>query len=135
MFNIVNGTSLRELNFLTSILAVRMDRKRYYSIFVSFMVPHVNFCPINFMSYKFIDCSYRLIVLFKEQTYIYDVNSLEKKQIIDTVPNVQGDFEILYFILLQSISCLHLTCSASASKWFLTEGTFNSTSKCILTTL
>ncbi|KAG6413102.1 hypothetical protein SASPL_125803 [Salvia splendens] len=59
LFNIVNGTSLRELNFLTSILAVRMDRKR-------------------------------LIVLFKEQTYIYDVNSLEKKQIIDTVPNVQG---------------------------------------------
>ncbi|XP_042003424.1 autophagy-related protein 18b-like [Salvia splendens] len=59
LFNIVNGTSLRELNFLTSILAVRIDRKR-------------------------------LIVLFKEQAYIYDVNSLEKKQIIDTVPNVQG---------------------------------------------
>ncbi|XP_057767238.1 autophagy-related protein 18b isoform X1 [Salvia miltiorrhiza] len=59
LFNTVNGTSLRELNFLTSILAVRVDRKR-------------------------------LIVLFKEQTYIYDVNSLEIKQIIDTVPNVQG---------------------------------------------
>ncbi|KAL1553839.1 Autophagy-related protein 18b [Salvia divinorum] len=59
LFNTVNRTSLRELNFLTSILAVRVDRKR-------------------------------LIVLFKEQTYIYDINSLEVKQIIDTVPNVQG---------------------------------------------
>ncbi|KAH6785840.1 hypothetical protein C2S51_038295 [Perilla frutescens var. frutescens] len=62
LFNTVNGTSLREINFLTSILAVRVDRKR-------------------------------LIVLLKEQTYIYDANSLEIKQIIDTVPNVQATSE------------------------------------------
>lgn len=42
----------------------------------------------------------RLIVLLKEQTYIYDVNSLEIKQIIDTVPNVQGQFEIIYIMIL-----------------------------------
>ncbi|KAI3446697.1 hypothetical protein Pfo_003362 [Paulownia fortunei] len=59
LFNTINGTALRELNFLTSILAVRVNRKR-------------------------------LIVVLLEQTYIYDVNSLEIKRIIDTVPNLQG---------------------------------------------
>ncbi|KAL7093218.1 hypothetical protein ACP275_11G029600 [Erythranthe tilingii] len=59
LFNTVSGTSLRELNFLTSILGVRVNRKR-------------------------------LIVVLQEKTYIYDVNSLEIKRIIDTVPNSQG---------------------------------------------
>ncbi|XP_073317481.1 autophagy-related protein 18b isoform X2 [Primulina huaijiensis] len=59
LFNTVSGTALRELNFLTSILAVRVSRKR-------------------------------LIVVLQEQAYIYDVNSLEIKRIIDTVPNLKG---------------------------------------------
>ncbi|GER43615.1 autophagy-related protein [Striga asiatica] len=59
LFNTISGAAIRELNFLTSILAVRVNRKR-------------------------------LIVLLKEQTYIYDVNTLEVKRIIDTVPNLQG---------------------------------------------
>ncbi|GFP85472.1 autophagy-related protein 18b [Phtheirospermum japonicum] len=59
LFNTISGTPLRELNFLTSILAVRVNRKR-------------------------------LIVVLLDQTYIYDVNSLEIKRIIDTVPNAQG---------------------------------------------
>ncbi|KAL8502371.1 hypothetical protein ACS0TY_021495 [Phlomoides rotata] len=59
LFNTINGAALRELNFLTSILAVRVNRKR-------------------------------LIVVLKEHTYIYDVNTLEIKRIIDTVPNLQG---------------------------------------------
>ncbi|KAK4481648.1 hypothetical protein RD792_012555 [Penstemon davidsonii] len=59
LFNIINGTALRELNFLTSILSVRVTRKR-------------------------------LIVVLQEQTYIYDVNNLEIKRIIDTVPNLKG---------------------------------------------
>ncbi|KAL6539659.1 hypothetical protein OROHE_011430 [Orobanche hederae] len=59
LFNTVSGTALRELNFLTSILAVRVNRKR-------------------------------LIVLLQEQIYIYDVNSLEIKRIVDTMPNLQG---------------------------------------------
>ncbi|KAG8367644.1 hypothetical protein BUALT_Bualt16G0094400 [Buddleja alternifolia] len=59
LFNTIGGTALRELNFLTSILAVRVNRKR-------------------------------LIVVLQEKTYIYDVNSLEIKRIIDTVPNSKG---------------------------------------------
>ncbi|KAL3629755.1 Autophagy-related protein 18b [Castilleja foliolosa] len=59
LLNTTSGTPLRELNFLTSILAVRVNRKR-------------------------------LIVVMLDQTYIYDVNSLEIKRIIDTVPNAQG---------------------------------------------
>lgn len=43
-------------------------------------------------------CLCRLIVVLKEQTYIYDVKSLEIKRIIDTVPNLQGQFETIYFL-------------------------------------
>ncbi|KAK4431909.1 Autophagy-related protein 18b, partial [Sesamum alatum] len=59
LFNTIKGTALRELNFLTSIVGVRVSRER-------------------------------LIVLLQEQTYIYDVNSLEIKRVIDTVPNLKG---------------------------------------------
>lgn len=47
----------------------------------------------NFHSLLFV---YRLIVVLKEQIYIYDVNTLEIKRIIDTVPNLQGQFETSY---------------------------------------
>ncbi|PIN21886.1 putative WD40 repeat protein [Handroanthus impetiginosus] len=59
LFNITSGTALRELNFLTSILAVRVNRKR-------------------------------LIVVLQEQTYIYDLSNVEKKVVVDTVPNLRG---------------------------------------------
>ncbi|KAL2465690.1 hypothetical protein Adt_41541 [Abeliophyllum distichum] len=59
LFNTTSGTALRELNFLTSILAVRINRKR-------------------------------LVVVLLEKTFIYDINSLEIKDTIDTVPNLKG---------------------------------------------
>ncbi|KAL0428175.1 UNVERIFIED_CONTAM: Autophagy-related protein 18b [Sesamum latifolium] len=59
LFNTIKGTALRELNFLTSIVGVRVSRER-------------------------------LIVVLQEQTYIYDVNSLEIQRVIDTVPNLKG---------------------------------------------
>ncbi|KAF6156361.1 hypothetical protein GIB67_031482 [Kingdonia uniflora] len=59
LFNTMTGTALRELNFLTSIQAVRVNRKR-------------------------------LIVLLQDKTYIYDANSLEILDTVDTVPNAKG---------------------------------------------
>ncbi|CAI9102792.1 OLC1v1001134C1 [Oldenlandia corymbosa var. corymbosa] len=59
LFDTVTGTALRNLNFLTSILAVRLNMKR-------------------------------LVVVLLEKTYIYDINSLEIVDTIDTVPNVKG---------------------------------------------
>ncbi|XP_028071781.1 autophagy-related protein 18b-like isoform X2 [Camellia sinensis] len=59
LFNITTGNALRDLNFLTSILAVRVNRKR-------------------------------LVVTLQEKTYIYDINSLDILDTIDTVPNFKG---------------------------------------------
>ncbi|KAI8017953.1 Autophagy-related protein 18b [Camellia lanceoleosa] len=59
LFNITTGNALRDLNFLTSILAVRVNRKR-------------------------------LVVILQEKTYIYDINSLDILDTIDTVPNFKG---------------------------------------------
>ncbi|XP_071909073.1 autophagy-related protein 18b isoform X3 [Coffea arabica] len=59
LFNTKTGAALRELNFLTSILAVRMNKKR-------------------------------LVVVLLEKTYIYDINSLQILDTIDTVPNLKG---------------------------------------------
>ncbi|KAG0474005.1 hypothetical protein HPP92_015862 [Vanilla planifolia] len=59
LFNFITGSALRELNFLTTILAVRMNRRR-------------------------------LIIVLQEKTYIYDVNSLDILDTIDTVPNNKG---------------------------------------------
>ncbi|KAL3331721.1 hypothetical protein AABB24_032369 [Solanum stoloniferum] len=59
LFNTVTGVALEELNFLTSILAVRMNKKR-------------------------------LIVILQEKTFVYDINSLNILDTIDTVPNPKG---------------------------------------------
>ncbi|KAG0475638.1 hypothetical protein HPP92_015324 [Vanilla planifolia] len=59
LFNFITGSALRELNFLTTILAVRMNRRR-------------------------------LIIVLQEKTYIYDVNSLDILDTIDTAPNNKG---------------------------------------------
>ncbi|CAL9166958.1 unnamed protein product [Musa hybrid cultivar] len=59
LFNTLTGSALRELNFLTSIVAVRLNRKR-------------------------------LIVVLRDKTYIYDLNSLVILETIDTVPNNKG---------------------------------------------
>lgn len=59
LFNTTKGTALRKLNFLTSILAIRVNMKR-------------------------------LIVIFLEKTYIYDLNSLEILDTLDTVRNLKG---------------------------------------------
>ncbi|KAI5675685.1 hypothetical protein M9H77_06635 [Catharanthus roseus] len=59
LFNTKKGTALRDLNFLTSILAVRVNMKR-------------------------------LVVILLEKTYIYDINSLEILDTLDTVQNLKG---------------------------------------------
>ncbi|WRX32235.1 hypothetical protein QQP08_024722 [Theobroma cacao] len=59
LFNTTTSAPLREMTFLTSILAVRLNRKR-------------------------------LVVVLQEKTYIYDSNSLEILDTVDTVPNLKG---------------------------------------------
>ncbi|CAN1328768.1 Autophagy-related protein 18b [Linum perenne] len=62
LFNTTTGTALRELNFLTSILAV--------------CLMFTTHC--------------RLVVVLQEQTFIYDSNSLAILDTIVTVPNSKG---------------------------------------------
>nr|XP_048335635.1 autophagy-related protein 18b-like isoform X2 [Ziziphus jujuba var. spinosa] len=86
LFNTTTGHPLRELNFLTSILAVRMNRK---SIVSSSEVVTVLSSPLL----KTLICypgKCRLVVLLQEKTYVYDINSLTILDTIDTAPNLKG---------------------------------------------
>ncbi|KAH7546087.1 hypothetical protein FEM48_Zijuj01G0163500 [Ziziphus jujuba var. spinosa] len=98
LFNTTTGHPLRELNFLTSILAVRMNRKRQdifpgpadgACIVSSSEVVTVLSSPLL----KTLICypgKCRLVVLLQEKTYVYDINSLTILDTIDTAPNLKG---------------------------------------------
>ncbi|XP_022153339.1 autophagy-related protein 18b isoform X2 [Momordica charantia] len=90
LFNTMSGNALRELNFLTSILAVRMNRKRY--ILIQRRGAHEfieNIDRLNLTSKLKLGIIV-LVVLLQDKTYIYDINSLTILDTIDTVPNSKG---------------------------------------------
>ncbi|KAL5562049.1 hypothetical protein UlMin_031796 [Ulmus minor] len=82
LFNTVTRTTLRELNFLTSSLAIRMNWKSYEICNSFFSVENV----IHFLKLK--NCG--LLVILHDKTYIYDIKSLTILDTIDTVPNLKG---------------------------------------------
>ncbi|XP_011079445.1 autophagy-related protein 18b [Sesamum indicum] len=81
LFNTIKGTALRELNFLTSIW---QPGKSWFDCYL------IDAISIEQKYDAVITETTRLIVVLQEQTYIYDVNSLEIKRVIDTVPNLKG---------------------------------------------
>ncbi|XP_022729785.1 autophagy-related protein 18b-like isoform X6 [Durio zibethinus] len=76
LFNTATGAPLRELPFLTSILAVRLNRKRH-------LIERRTVIPLLSTFHR------RLLVVLQENTYIYDSNSLAMLDTIDTVPNLK----------------------------------------------
>uniref|UniRef100_A0A9I9EBP3 Autophagy-related protein 18b n=1 Tax=Cucumis melo TaxID=3656 RepID=A0A9I9EBP3_CUCME len=94
LFNTMSGNALRELNFLTSILAVRMNRK---SMKLLMVVDNLNKLMAECMLVTSSEKNARttkkrekLVVLLQDKTYIYDINSLTILDTIDTVPNSKG---------------------------------------------
>ncbi|PPD88720.1 hypothetical protein GOBAR_DD14337 [Gossypium barbadense] len=90
LFNTTTGAPLREMNFLTSILAVRLNRKRLIACVMlsPFLQELVEIVVIGSE-----DCyvmAGALVVVLQEKTYIYDSNSLSMLDTIDTVPNLKG---------------------------------------------
>jgi hypothetical protein len=91
LFNTTTGTALRELNFLTSVLAVRLNKKRQNTHSFIFFKFVLNW--IWWKNYSVVVDHCRLVVVLQEKTYIYDLNTLAILDAIDTVPNVKGETE------------------------------------------
>ena len=86
MFNTTKGSPLKELNFLTSILAVRMNKKRLVTKLSK------GCFDLSFESESMVLCLIlvRLVVVLVEKTFVYDLNTLAMLDTIDTVPNPKG---------------------------------------------
>ncbi|CAN0838231.1 Autophagy-related protein 18b [Linum grandiflorum] len=89
LFNTTTGTALRELNFLTSILAVRLNKKRWLA-FLEAIEVCFGLEPVHrlFKDVCFTHC--RLVVVLQEKTFVYDSNSLTILDTVVTVPNPKG---------------------------------------------
>ncbi|KAH1229137.1 Autophagy-related protein 18b [Glycine max] len=89
LFNTTTGAAIRELNFLTSILDVCMNRQRSNL--------HLHYCTFPFLLFSLVSALvYQcflikiLIVILQDKAYAYEINSLIILDTIDTMPNIKA---------------------------------------------
>lgn len=86
MWNTKTGAAICDLNFITAVLAVRMNRQRCvtHSRCLCVWISRIEGLSIHMCVYY---CPYRLVAVLERKIYIFDINSMKILETLDTSPN------------------------------------------------